>query len=427
MIQPRTQCRTCGSQRLTLVLDLGSTPLANDFLAPEETARYDLSLPLRVMLCHDCSLVQLADSVDPKVLYSRYAYVTSTSRTMDEHLTAQAAHLLGLLKPTAPPKVLEIASNTGILLRKFQERGAEGLGVEPASNIAAVARAAGVATREEFFNAATARQLASEWGQADLVVGRHVFAHIDDLRDLLAGLEAISHRDTLVAFEVPYALDFFERTEFDTVYHEHLSYISARSIAALVEGTPFTLQRIDHYPIHGGSILFHLRHRGAGVATHASVEQALARERELRLESPGTWEAFAQRVNTIRRDLPALIRSLKAQGKRIIGYGASAKGNTLLNTCGLTTAELDYIIDNTPFKQGKVAPGSRLPIRPPETLLQDRPHYALLLAWNFAPEIIAREQEYQQGGGRFIVPIPVPRVVPYPLESDPAMPTTAAA
>jgi SAM-dependent methyltransferase len=414
MIQPRTHCRTCGSQQLSRVLDLGSTPLANDFLPPDEAASYHLSLPLRVMLCRDCSLVQLADSVDPKVLYSRYAYVTSTSRTMDEHLSAQAAHLLGLLKAGARTKVLEIASNTGILLRKFQERGAEVLGVEPASNIAAVAREVGVATREEFFNAATARQLAAEWGRADLAVGRHVFAHIDDLQDLLAGLAAISHRDTLVAFEVPYAVDFLEHTEFDTIYHEHLSYIPVRAIAALVEGSPFALQRIDHYPIHGGSILFHLRLRDAGVPVHESVAKALARERELQLESPATWEKFAQRVNTIRRELPALIRSLKAQGKRIIGYGASAKGNTLLNTCGLTTAELDYIIDNTPFKQGKVAPGSRLPIRPPETLLQDQPDYALLLAWNFAKEIVAREQAFQQGGGRFIVPIPEPKVLPFP-------------
>ena len=415
MIQPRTRCRTCGSTRLALILDLGHTPLANDFLSPAEAADYHLSLPLRVMLCRDCSLVQLADSVDPKVLYSRYAYVTSTSRTMDAHLSEQATHLLSLAQAGGRPRVLEIASNTGVLLKKFQERGAEVLGVEPAGNIAAVAVQAGIPTREEFFNAATAGKLAAEWGPADLIVGRHVFAHIDDLQDLLQGLAQVSHRQTLIAFEVPYQVDFFERTEYDTIYHEHLSYISAHSIAALVADSPFCLQRIDHYPIHGGSILLHLRQRDAGVPVHGSVAENLAQERALGLHEPGTWAGFAQRVGLIRERLPALIRELKGQGKRVIGYGASAKGNTLLNTCGLTTAELDYIIDNTPFKQGKVAPGSRLAIRPPEALLADRPDYALLLAWNFAPEIVARETAYQQAGGRFIVPIPEPRIVAYPV------------
>jgi novobiocin biosynthesis protein NovU/D-mycarose 3-C-methyltransferase len=173
------------------------------------------------------------------------------------------------------------------------------------------------------------------------------------------------------------------------------------------------LARIDHYPIHGGSILFHLRHRSSKAKAHASVAQAIEKEKQLRLGEPATWEGFAQRVAHIRKELPALLRKLKAEGKRIIGYGASAKGNTLLNTCGISTKELAYIIDNTPFKQGKIAPGSSVPVRPPDLLLKDQPDYALLLAWNFAPEIIKRETEFQKRGGRFIVPIPEPRIVPF--------------
>jgi hypothetical protein len=363
--------------------------------------------------------VQLADTVDPKVLYSRYAYVTSTSRTMDAHLTEQAEHLMTAGGLRAGAKVLEIASNTGIFLQKFKERGCTVLGVEPAENIAEVAVTAGVPTRTEFFNASTARQIAAAWGPADLIVGRHVFAHIDDLRDLLAGLEAASHGETIVAFEVPYLADFFEGTEYDTIYHEHLSYIPVRALEALTQGTVFFVQRIDHYPIHGGSILFHLRRRSSKAAVHASVGQALEREARLGLGEPATWKVFADRVNRIRTELPALVRHLKGEGKRIIGYGASAKGNTLLNTCGLGTAEMDYIIDNTPFKQNKLAPGSWLPIRPPETLLQDQPDYALILAWNFAPEIVRREAEYQKRGGRFILPIPESLVM------DPARPGQA--
>lgn len=411
MIQERTHCRTCGSKNLQLVLDLGKTALVNDFLKPEEVADYKISLPLRLVLCPDCSLVQLADTVDPKVLYSHYAYVTSTSMTMDAHLNKLVTHLLSVAGLGAGSKVLEIASNTGVLLKKFKEKGCNVLGVEPAGNIADVAIATAIPTRKEFFNAATARKLQADWGAADLILGRHVFAHIDDLRDLVAGLEAISHPETLIAFEVPYLVDFFEHTEYDTVYHEHLSYISVRSIESLVQGSSFALSRVDRYPIHGGSILFQLRHRSSKVPVHPSVAQALQDEAQLRLADPATWTAFAQRVNHIRTELPALLRKLKAQGKRIIGYGASAKGNTLLNTCGLTTKELDYIIDNTPFKQNKVAPGSWLPVQPPEKLLQDQPDYALLLAWNFAPEIIKRETEFQRRGGRFILPIPEPKIV----------------
>jgi novobiocin biosynthesis protein NovU/D-mycarose 3-C-methyltransferase len=413
MIQERTHCRTCGSKNLKLILDLGRTALVNDFLKPEEVADYKISLPLRVVLCPDCSLVQLADTVDPKILYSHYAYVTSTSKTMDTHLNKMMTHLLTTARLGSGSKVLEIASNTGVFLKKFKEQGCEVLGIEPAGNIADVALATAIPTRKEFFNAATAKKLKAEWGAADLILGRHVFAHIDDLRDLVAGLEAVSHAETLIAFEVPYLVDFFEHTEYDTIYHEHLSYISVRAIEALVKDSAFMLSRVDHYPIHGGSILFHLRHRSSKAAPDASVAQALDREKKMQLAEPATWANFAQRVNHIRAGLPALLRKLKAQGKRIIGYGASAKGNTLLNTCGITTKELDYIIDNTPFKQDKIAPGSWIPVRPPERLLKDQPDYALLLAWNFAPEIIARETEYQRRGGRFIVPIPEPRIVDF--------------
>ena len=414
MIHERTHCRTCGSKNLRLILDLGKTALANDFLSPEEAGSYRTCLPLRVVLCPDCSLVQLADTVDPKVLYSCYAYITSTSRTMDAHLNDQSAHLLSVGDFGVRPKVLEIASNTGVFLKKFKERGCEVLGVEPAENICEVAVKSGIPTCGDFFNAACARKLKGEWGAADLILGRHVFAHIDDLHDLFTGLETISHQETLIAFEVPYLVDFFERTEYDTIYHEHLSYISVRALEALVKDSPFALSQIDHYQIHGGSILFHLRHRSSKVTTHESVAKALEVERRMKLAEPSTWTKFTERVNHIRTELPALIRKLKSQGKRIIGYGASAKGNTLLNTCGIGTKELDYIIDNTPFKQNKVAPGSWLPIRPPETLLKEQPDYALLLAWNFAPEIVGRETEYQKRGGRFIVPIPEPKIVEYP-------------
>jgi novobiocin biosynthesis protein NovU/D-mycarose 3-C-methyltransferase len=412
MIQERKSCRMCGSKRLEPILDLGRTALANDFIAASEVEGYRTFLPLRLRLCRDCSLAQLADVVDPGVLYSRYAYVTSTSRTMDAHLAAQARHVADAAGGN-PGKVLEIASNTGVYLQKFKAMGCEVLGVEPARNIAELAEEAGIPTWTDFFGARSARQIREQWGQPDVILGRHVFAHIDDLRDLMEGLETLAHERTLIGFEVPYLVDMLRQTEFDTIYHEHLSYVPLRAVQALLAKSPFGLERVEHYPIHGGSILFEFRRRDAGLAPHASVAAALVREAELALAEPATWTAFVERVNAIRRDLPKLIAGLKATGKRVIGYGASAKGNTLLNTSGLGAADLEYIIDNTPFKQGKVAPGSWIPVRPPEALLEDQPDYALLLAWNFAPEIIGREQEYQKRGGRFIVPIPEPRIVPF--------------
>lgn len=414
MIQERQTCRACGQRTLELVLDLGKTPLANDFIDPGEVPSYKTFLSLRLCVCRNCALAQLLDTVDPRVLYARYAYVTSTSRTMDEHLSGQSRHLLDAARAKPGARVLEIASNTGLYLKKFQEQGCAVLGVEPAENISEVAVQSGVPTRTEFFNSTNAAKIAAEWGQADIVVGRHVFAHIDDLRDVLNGLDAIAHEQTLIGFEVPYLVDFFEGTQFDTIYHEHLSYVSVRSLQALTQGTPFFVERVDRYPIHGGSILFHLRRRSSGRPAHPSVDELARLENKLNLSNPTAWAAFVARVQHIRSELPRLIRELRARGKRVIGYGASAKGNTLLNTCGLTTADLDYIIDNTPFKQNKVAPGSWLPIRPPEWLMRDHPEYALILAWNFAPEIVRRELEYQRTGGRFILPIPEPKIVEPP-------------
>jgi novobiocin biosynthesis protein NovU/D-mycarose 3-C-methyltransferase len=331
---------------------------------------------------------------------------------MDEHLSAQAAHVM--TAAGGAHRVLEIASNTGPYLQKFKALGCEVLGVEPARNIAEVAEQAGIPTWIDFFNSQSARQIRDEWGRPDVILGRHVFAHIDDLKDLVAALDVVAGERTLIGFEVPYLVDLLEKTEFDTIYHEHLSYVPLRGVEALLRGTPFALERVEHYPIHGGSILFQFRRRTAGVAPHPSVAAMLAREAELRLSESGTWEGFAGKVAHIRSELPKLVRELRGKGKRVIGYGASAKGNTLLNTSGLKAGDLDYIIDNTPFKQGKLAPGSWIPVRPPESLLADQPDYAVLLAWNFAPEIIARERQYQERGGRFILPIPAPKIVPFP-------------
>lgn len=414
----RTHCRACGSENLAEILDLGTTALVNDFLPAERVAGYDRSAPLTLQLCRDCAFVQLREVVDPVVIYSDYAYVTSTSRTMDVHLEALTDQLLENGAFDTPPRVLEIASNTGQLLAKFAARGCEVLGIEPAANISELANRDGIPTRVEFFGTATAPGLRDEWGAADLVIGRHVFAHIDDLAGLIEALDVVAGERALVAFEVPYVVDFYRRTEFDTIYHEHLSYVSLHGIQALLADSPFMLYRADRYPIHGGSVVFQMVRRNRGLAAHPSVAACLAEERELGLHTVEAWQAFAARVKQICDGLHQLIADLKAQGARVIGYGASAKGNTLLQASRIGNQQLDYVIDNTPFKQNRLTPGTWIPVAPPERLLEDQPDYALLLAWNFADEIITREQEYQRRGGRFIVPIPTPRIVDYPNNPD---------
>lgn len=414
MYYERMTCRAGCSGPLVEILDLGKTALANDFIEPAAVRDYRTLVPLRLNLCPNCSFLQLREVVDPAVLYSQYSYITSTSRTMNVHLEALADHLLAVGGFTSAPRVLEIASNTGLFLKKFQQRGCQVLGVEPAANISALAAADGIPTRIEFFDAKSAAAIRTEWNAADLIIGRHVFAHIDDLMGFLQALAAVSHDRTLIAFEVPYAVDFYQGFEFDTIYHEHLSYLSVRGIQKLLENSPFMLHRVDRYPIHGGSIMFMLRHRDGSDGVHGSIENATRLEERLGLASPATWARFSDRVYQIQTELVDLIGGLRKKGKRVIGYGASAKGNTLLQSCGLGREDLDYIIDNTPFKQGRVAPGSWIPVAPPGRLLEDQPDFALLLAWNFAPEIIQREQQYQARGGRFIVPLPNPCLVPYP-------------
>ncbi|MFZ5807430.1 MAG: class I SAM-dependent methyltransferase [Verrucomicrobiota bacterium] len=409
MFREHNICRACGSNDLPVALDLGETALANDFLLPDQVENYDRIAPLRLKICKKCSLAQLGEIVDPEILYSRYAYITSNSAMMALHLEKLCADLLAAGNFKKSPRVLEFGSNTGRFLKEFQAKGCEVLGVEPAENISAMAQWEGIPTQTEFFNEASAQKISESWGKADLIIGRHVFAHIDDWKSMVRAFDASLSEEGLVAVEVPYLADFFRGVQFDTIYHEHLSYVSVKAMEALLENTPLQLERVLRYTIHGGSIVFVIKKRPTSI--HSSVQKALKDEKTLQLDSMDTWEKFAVKVNLIRKELPQLVRSLRKEGKRVIGYGASAKGSTLLNTCGIGKNDLDYIIDNTPFKQGKLAPGSWIPIHPPDWLLKDQPDFALILAWNFADEIIRRENEFQKRGGRFIVPVPEPRIV----------------
>lgn len=404
----RTTCRACGADTLRRFLALGPQPLANAFPRDPSEFAAEQFFPLDVYFCETCSLVQLADVIDPTVLFSDYIYVTGTSATIAEHNVRYAQAVAERLALRPGELVVEVASNDGSLLACFQPLGATVLGVEPARNIAAMAEARGVPTDNRFFNAAVASELRAAHGSARAVIGNNVLAHVDDARDFLRGFAALLADDGLGIVEVPYAREMLERLEYDTIYHEHLCYFTVTSLARLAESAGLSIAHVDRVPVHGGSLRVFLQ-RGA---SHADGPRALmAEENKLGLADFATWHAWASLVARNRHELRLLLEDLRAKGKRVAGYGAPAKGNTLLNYCGIDPTLVPYTVDKNPLKVGRLTPGMHIPVKTVDTLLQERPDYVLVLAWNFAEEIMQQQAAFREQGGRFIVPVPTPVIV----------------
>jgi hypothetical protein len=407
----RTDCRACGAPRMVRFLVLGPQPLANANLRAIAEAADEARYPLDVYFCERCSLVQLADVIDPEVLFRHYIYVTGTSETIAAHNRRYAADVKEQLRLGPDDLVVEVASNDGSLLRCFRDLGVRTLGVEPATNIAAIARAAGIDTVNEFFDGPTGAKLREARGPARAVIGNNVLAHVDDTQDFLRGAKALIEGDGLVITEVPYAREMLERVEYDTVYHEHLCYFSVTALLRLCEAVGLSLVRADRVPVHGGSIrmyaglpAFYGGH-GADVLAMAEAERAIG------MTSLERWQQFARDAEAQRAALVELLERLKAEGKTVAGYGAPAKGNTLLNYCGIGTDLVPYTVDRSPLKVGTLTPGMHLPVLAAVTILERQPDYVLILAWNFADEIIRQQGSYQARGGRFIIPIPMPRII----------------
>ena len=403
-------CRSCGSSHGRSVLDLGLQPLANNLLSEADLAKPEPRFPLRVALCEGCWLLQITDIVPPVELFSEYLYFSSFSDALLRHAAeAAAAHLRdGDLGPES--FVVEIASNDGYLLKNFVAAGVPCLGIEPAANIAKVAVAAGVPTLSRFFGRELATELAAQGRQADLILGNNVFAHVPDINGFVAGLAALLKPGGRIALEFPYGCDLVEHVEFDTVYHEHVFYFTVTALVPLFARHGLEVFDVQRIPIHGGSLRFFACHRGAQ-AVRPSVTALLAEERTKGVASTRYYDDFGDRVRRIRDDLLELLRRLKAEGRSIAAYGASAKGSTLLNFYGIGRETLDFVADRSTAKQGRLTPGSHLPIVGPDALFQRRPDFALLLTWNFAAEILKQQQAYRDAGGKFIVPLPEVQVV----------------
>ena len=405
----RSECRACGGPDLTRFLELGDQPLANAFLRDAAEFAAEQRFPLDVYYCGNCFLVQLVDVIEPAALFRDYLYLTGTSDTMAEHSARYAATVVELLGLGPDDRVVEVACNDGSLLKRFRDHGVRTLGVEPASNIAAQARAEGLDVLDVFFGEQAAGDIRRSHGTARAVIGNNVLAHVDDTRGFLAGARTLLAPGGLVITEVPYLGRFLDRLEYDTVYHEHLCYFSIGALAQLCEAAGLTIVRIDDVPVHGGSVRMYA---AGSVGGHApAVLDRIEEERGRGMQKPACYAGFADRVARQRDALQQLLRNLRADGAQLAGYGAPAKGNTLLNFCGIDSEALPYVVDKSPMKIGLYTPGTHIPVMPVSTLLERQPDYVMILAWNLAPEIMQQQSEYADRGGRFIVPIPEPRVV----------------
>jgi SAM-dependent methyltransferase len=371
-----------------------------DLLQPEPT------FPLDVVFCPRCTLVQITETVPSEQLFREYVYRSSFSSTMLQQAERLASDVVASRNLGSESMVVEVASNDGYLLQYYLRAGVTVLGIEPAQNIAKIAREeAGIATISEFFGLDLARKLRSEGIRADVIHANNVLAHVPDPNGFVAGIRELLKQSGVAIFEVPYVMDLIDNVEFDTIYHEHLSYFSVTSLVSLLARHGLAVESVERLPIHGGSLRL-VTSRANSVTPGPSVEALAHEEKIWGVSKLVSYQHFKQRVEQLRRDTLSLIADLRAQGSRIAVYGASAKGSTLLNYCGLGRDSLEYVVDRNTLKQGRYTPGSHLLIEPTQRLMQDLPDYVLLLTWNFAEEILREQQAYRLKGGRFIIPIP---------------------
>ncbi len=408
----RPDCRLCGARRLTRVLALTPTPPANAFVPADALQAPQDCFPLDVFFCEDCGHVQLLDVVDPRVLFENYVYVSGTSPVFVRHFEDYARAVLERFRPAAGSLVLDVGSNDGTLLGFFQKGGMKVLGIDPARAIAAAASARGIETWTDFFTPALAARIRTERGPAAVVAANNVFAHVDDLAGVAEGVRALLAPDGVFVFEVSYLADVYEKTLFDTVYHEHLAYHSVAPLVRFFAAHGLELFAAERVDSHGGSLRGFAQVAGGPRAADGSVAALVALEKSLGLDRSATLAAFGRKIDAARESLRALLLGLKTNGKHIAGFGAPAKATTLMYHFGLGPDVIEFIADDSPLKQGLFTPGLHVPVLGADEIYRRRPDYLLILAWNFARPIMAKHARFAAEGGRFIVPLPHVEVLP---------------
>lgn len=407
-IQAITNCRSCGAGGLRTFLSLGPMPLTDAYVTADRVNQPEERYPLDVAFCPTCSMVQILHTVPPEEMFLEYFYYSSFSQTLLEHSRLHAEELISTRGLGPDSLVVEVASNDGYLLQNFVKAGIPVLGIDPAEGPASAAEAAGVRTLREFFGPDLAARLRAEGKRADVVLANNVLAHVPDPNGFVAGIATLLADDGIAEIEAPYMKDLVDNLEFDTIYNEHLSYFSATAACRLFKRHGLSLNNLRHLPIHGGSFRFTL---GKKPQVSENVRSLLAEDKAAGLTKFEFYRDFGHRVRRLQGQLKDLLDALKGGGNRIAAYGAAAKGTVLLNSSGIGADMIDFVADVSPHKQGMFLPGVRIPISPPERLLEDMPEYVLLLAWNVKDEIMRQQSEYLERGGQFIVPIPRPIVV----------------
>lgn len=400
-------CRFCAEPLEHVFADLGESPLSNAFLDAEDDTSQEPYFPLKVYVCGHCFLVQLPEHQSADAIFADdYVYFSSFSDTWLEHARRYVDEMIERFALGPRSRVVEIASNDGYLLQYFHERGVPVLGIEPAANVAAAAEAKGVPTLVRFFGRATAEELLAEEGPVDLLLGNNVLAHVPDLDDFVGGMKIALAPEGIITMEFPHLLRLIERNQFDTIYHEHYSYLSFGAVREVFAAHQLSMFDVEELPTHGGSLRVFAQHDEAARSASHQVGDLLVREEKAGLRDLATYLEFGESARRTRQELLDFLHRLKSEGRSIVGYGAAAKGNTLLNYCGIGAETIDYVVDRNPAKQGKLLPGSHIPVRAPETIFETEPDYVMILPWNIKEEIVEKMARVKQWGGRFFVAIP---------------------